>query len=268
MTIAASLQDFRRLDLLAAGDSTLHRLDARAKLVSIVVFIVGAMSSPRYAVIELLPWFAVPLALALAGGLPVGYLARRALVVLPFAVAVGIANPWFDRLPVAHLGSLAISGGWLSFASIVLRALLAAVAALVLVALTGFPALAVALERLAVPRALVVQLLLLYRYLTLLGDEWQRIAAARASRGGGTPLAIAGFGTLAGSLLLRSADRAGRIYAAMRARGFEGSFPAGSPARFGGAEAAFLLSMLVVVGALRFGDAPRQLGALLLRWLR
>jgi cobalt/nickel transport system permease protein len=267
MTIVASLRDFHRLDLLAAGDSALHRLDARAKLVAIVAFIIGAMSYPRYAVTELLPWFAVPLALALGAGLPVGFIARRALVVLPFAVVVGIANPWFDQAPISHLGSLAIAGGWFSFASIVLRSLLAAAAALVLVALTGFPAIAVALERLAVPRALVVQLLLLYRYLTLLGDEWQRIAAARAARGGGTPLALAGFGTLAGNLLLRSADRAGRIYVAMRARGFDGSFPAAAPLHFGRSDGVFLLAVLGVVVVLRFGDAPQRLGALLLgRW--
>lgn len=264
MTLAASLRDVRRLDLLATGDSPLHRLDPRAKLVAALTVVAVAMSYPRHTVGALLPWFALPLGAAVAAGLPLGFLVRRALVVLPFAAVVAIANPWFDRVPLLHAGPWTISGGWLSFTSILLRALLAALVALLLVATTGFPALAAALERLAVPRPLVVQLLLLYRYLTLLGDEWQRVATARTLRGNGRPLSLAAFGALAGSLLLRTAERAERIYAAMRARGFEGSFPAGRAFRFGATDAVFVAATAAAIVALRAGDLPRRLGAWLL----
>lgn len=263
MTIAAGLADFHRLDLLAGGDSPLHRLDPRAKLIAILLFVVAALSYPRHAVTQLLPWFALPLGLAVAAGLPVGFLARRALVVLPFAALIGIANPWFDRVPAWSLGPLVVTGGWLSFASILLRALLAAAAGLLLVALTGMPALLAALARLRVPRALVVQLALLYRYLALLGDEWRAVAAARALRANGHRLGLREYAQLAGSLLLRCAARAERIYAAMRSRGFDGTFAGGAALRLRAADALFVAAMAALVAALRFGDAAGVLGALL-----
>jgi cobalt/nickel transport system permease protein len=113
MTLAASLRDVRRLDLLATGDSPLHRLDPRAKLVAALAVVAVAMSYPRHTVGALLPWFALPLGAAVAAGLPLGFLFRRALVVLPFAAVVAIANPWFDRVPLLHAGPWTISGGWL-----------------------------------------------------------------------------------------------------------------------------------------------------------
>jgi cobalt/nickel transport system permease protein len=268
MTLAASLRDFHRLDLLAGGDSALHRLDPRAKLLATLAFIVCVMSYERHAVAALVPYFAVAIVAAAAAGLPGGFIARRALVVLPFAVLVGLANPWLDRAPVAVIGAHALAGGWLSLASIILRSLLAATAALVLVATTGFPAICAALTRMAVPRALVVQLLLLYRYLTVLGDEWLRMAAACELRACGAPLSLRLFGTLAGSLLLRTSERAERIYAAMRARGFDGSFPAGGALRFRLADAGFGALALLVLGALRFGELPRHIGIALLGLVR
>jgi cobalt/nickel transport system permease protein len=96
-----------------------------------------------------------------------------------------------------------------------------------------------------------------------------------ATSGGGSPrrgrrAATAGrsrsrrSGALAGSLLLRTAERAERIYAAMRARGFEGSFPAGRAFRFGATDAVFVAATAAAIVALRAGDLPRRLGAWLL----
>jgi cobalt/nickel transport system permease protein len=260
-----SIREFQRLDLLAEADSAVHRLDSRAKVLAAVAFILAVVSMDRYSITALVPYFAYPAALVAAAALPAGLIVRRSLLVVPFALAVGILNPLFDREIVLTIGSVAVSGGWLSFASIVLRAVLAAAAAIILVATTGFPAICGALERFGLPRAFVVQLLFLYRYLVLLGEETGRLVRARELRAFGRPLGLAGFGTLAGHLLIRTWQRAERVYMAMLARGFTGAFPAQRSQRFGGSDWLFVAVCLGLFAALRFGDLPARLGLWALR---
>ncbi len=268
MSIEDSLLDFRRLDLLAAGDTALHRVDARAKLIVAVVFIVCVMSFGRHAVVPLLPFFAFPILMVAGAGLPAAYIVRKVALVLPFAIAVALPNPWFDREFIARIGGVALTGGWVSFASILLRSLLAAAAAVVLVATTGFPAICGALERMGMPRPLAVQLLFLYRYLTVLGEEAARMKAARELRGGGRSLSLRTFGTLAGNLLLRTWDRAERIYMAMRARGFDGGFPGGRRASFGWRDGVFVVLCCALAMVLRTQALPERLGAAVLEFAR
>ena len=161
--LVAGLLDFRRLDQLAGGDSRLHRLDARAKVVVTAVFIVCVMSFDRYAVAVLMPFVVFPVAILGQAGLPAGYLARKVAIVVPLALFVAVPNLWFDRTPFGHLGDWNVTGGQVSLVSILARSLLATAAAILLVAVTGFSALCEALERLGMPRALTVQLLFLYR---------------------------------------------------------------------------------------------------------
>ena len=86
--VIAGLLDFRRLDLLATGDSALHRLDARAKVLVTLVFIVCTMSFHRYAVASLIPFFVFPLAVATAARLPIAFLLRKVALVLPVALLI------------------------------------------------------------------------------------------------------------------------------------------------------------------------------------
>jgi cobalt/nickel transport system permease protein len=263
-----SVLDFRRLDLLATGDSGLHRLDARAKVFVTLVFIVCTMSFDRYAVAALIPFFVFPLAVVTAGRLPIPFLLRKVALVLPVALLIGLPNPWFDRAVLLQLGGLQISGGWISLLSIMLRSLLAAAAAIVLVAMTGFPAICGALERMGMPRSLAVQLLFLYRYLAVLGEEAVRMTVARQQRGGGRPLSIRLYGTLVGRLLLRTWDRAERIYLAMCARGFTGDFRSGQASRLGRREIAYVAGWCGLFLLLRTLDVTQWLGAAVLGVLR
>ncbi len=136
--IDASFFDLGRLDRLAYRDSPVHRLDPRAKLVTTVVFLVTVVSFGKYEVSALLPFFLFPVVLAAVGGLPAGYLVKKVLLVSPFALFVGIANPFFDRTPLVALGPVVLSGGWVSFAAILVRFALTVGAALVLIATTSF----------------------------------------------------------------------------------------------------------------------------------
>lgn len=67
-----------------------------------------------------------------------------------------------------------MSRGWITFASILLKSLLTITAALILICTTGMDKLAAGLRMLKVPRLFVLQLLLTYRYISVLIEEVSR----------------------------------------------------------------------------------------------
>ena len=258
-----------RIDQLARQDTAIHRLDPRAKLLTTAVFIVCVVSFGKYEVSALLPFFVYPLALAGAGRIPLGYIGLRVLTVAPFAIMVGIFNPLLDRTVMIQAAGIAISGGWVSFTSIMLRFLLTIGTAVVLVAVTSFDGLCMGLQRLGVPRVFIVQLMLLYRYMFVLAEEALRLVRARALRSFGKKgMGIRVFGSLVGSLLIRTLDRAKRIHLAMLSRGFTGEIHTLGELRIRPAEIVFTLGWSFVFAAFRWWDAPALIGELLMRFGR
>lgn len=259
--IDGALLDFKRLDRLASGTTVLHRLDPRAKVLATLVFIVCIVSFDRYQVSALIPFSMFPAVLIGLGDLPAGYLARKIALVCPFALAVGIFNPFFDTAILIRLGPFGISGGVISCASIVLRVALTVGAALILVALTGFPAICSALERLGMPNAFAVQLIFLYRYIFVLTEEGGRASRARELRScGNKGRGLESYAPLVGSLLLRTWQRAERVHMAMLARGFTGAFRTRQEFRFGLGEVAYLCGWSLLFIALRFYNPAQYLG--------
>jgi cobalt/nickel transport system permease protein len=264
-SIEGAILDFKRLDLLAMGDTALHRLDPRAKVLVTALFVVLVISHGRYEISALFPFFVFPTALIAAGNLPAGYILRKILLLCPFVVAVGIFNPLFDRTMVLHAGPLAISGGWLSFVSIVLRSVLTVGSAFVLLALTGFPGLCRALEQLGMPRPFAVQLLFLYRYIFVLTEEAGRASRARQLRSCGKKgQGMGSFATLVGHLLLRTWQRAERVHIAMLSRGFDGTFHSGRSSSFGSRELIFVLGWGMFLLLLRSTNLSHLVGTIIM----
>lgn len=253
-----------RMDDWARREAPMQRLDARAKLVVTLVFVVVVTSFPRHAVSALTPLLFYPLALTAGGHLPVGPLFRKLLVAAPFALVVALAAPVVERGTVLVVGPLALSGGWLSCASILLRFVLTVWAVLALVACTGIHPLGAGMERLGVPRLFVVQLLFLYRYLFVLADEGSRMVRSVALRAGTRrALSLRVYGALVGQLLLRALDRAERVHRAMVARGFDGEIRVWRRTLFRAADWLFIGGCLAGFAAARVWNLAEGLG----RWL-
>lgn len=239
--IEAAGQNLKYLDELALRPSAIGRLNPTVKLVTTLVFIIVVASFPRYAVSGLIPLIFYPVVLLALGELPVGYLLRRVAWAAPFALFVGLFNPLLDREPLIRLGGLALAGGWVSLASIMLKFTLTVLAGLILIATTGINQIGAALRAVGLPRVWVGQLLFLYRYLFVLLEEALRTLRAYTLRSGERRGVLSNaWGSLMGQLLLRTVDRAQRIYQAMLCRGYNGELPSGAPARCGVSEACFL----------------------------
>jgi cobalt/nickel transport system permease protein len=262
-SIEAGLADLGRLDRLSRQDTAVHRLDPRTKVAVTFAYLLCVVSFGKYEVTALLPFALFPVALAATGNLPFGYLARKVAAFAPFAVMVGLFNPLLDRAVVLHAGPVEISGGWVSFASILVRFALTLGAALVLVGTTSFHGVCAALERLGTPRAFATQLLFLHRYLFVLGDEAARTSRARALRSvGGRGMGMKVYGQIVGHLLLRTLDRAQRIHLAMRCRGFDGRIRSSAPLSAGWADARFALGWCAAFALFRLVHVPRLVGSL------
>lgn len=262
-SISSAVLDLKYLDRMGRGDTSLHRLDARSKVLVTLVFIICVVSFGRYELAALFPYFIFPVAMIALSSIPALFIARKIMLILPFALMVGAFNPVFDRDIILHLGPFGISGGWISFASILVRSMLTVGVAFVLLGVTGFTAICQALERIGMPQLFAGQLLFLYRYIFVLAEEGNRASRARELRScGKRGQGISSFGSLTGHLLLRTWQRAERIHLAMLSRGFSGEFKIQRESRFGIPELRFVLCWSALFIFLRLQNVSQLLGQL------
>jgi cobalt/nickel transport system permease protein len=212
------------LDTLSYKDTVIHRLDPRTKVIATFAFIVTVVSFPKYEIAGLIPFFLFPALIFSLGDIPVWFILKKVLVVSVFAVFIGIFNPLFDTRVMYTLFGIPVSGGWISFFSILLKFFLTMCSAMLLISTTSFPGICHALRQLRIPEIFISQLLLLYRYIFVLVEETLRMVRARdlrsfGKRGQGMSIFI----KLTGTLFIRTIERAERIYHAMLSRGFSGT---------------------------------------------
>lgn len=262
-SLAAALLDLREMDRLALQRTPLHRLDSRAKVLASACFLAVLGSFNRLEISSLLPLSLFPVALAAFGDVPAGMFLRKVLLALPFMFILGAFLPLLDPVPALRIGPVEISRGWLAFGSLMVRGTLAVATAAALVAVTGFGDVCTALGRLRAPRFFVQQLLFLYRYLFIVGEETQRSLLARELRAHGHSMAWGEYPSFIGSLLLRSWERAERVHAALLARGFRGTLPARVWPTSTLASWAFVLGWACFFLACRWFPLPRLLGTLI-----
>jgi cobalt/nickel transport system permease protein len=263
-SIDGALLDFKRLDQLAKGNTSIHRIDPRAKVLTTLVFIVSVVSFGKYELTALIPFFLFPVSMIAFGNLPPGYVVKKIILLCPFVLMVGIFNPFIDRIVLAQLGPFGVTGGMISFTSIILRAILTVGASIILVSVTGFTDICRALERMGMPQAFAVQLLFLHRYIFVLTEEGGRVSRARQLRSfNGKGLGIKTYGSLLGHLLLRTWLRAERIHMAMLARGFTGEFHSRHEYLFGCREILFLLGWSTLFITFRLHNGLQLLGSFL-----
>ena len=131
-------QQFRQMDRFSCGNTGIHRLDARIKIGAFLVYQICVLSWPPQEITGLLPFFLFPVCVIRLAGLPLGYLLKRTLWLLPVAVMIGLFNPLVDRTPMGEWFGIPVTQGMISFISIILRCMLTILGAFTLLASTGF----------------------------------------------------------------------------------------------------------------------------------
>jgi cobalt/nickel transport system permease protein len=224
------------LDHYHQGESFVHRLDPRVKLMLTLAMIVAIAALPRGSWLSYLACLVVILTgIGLSQIHPI-LIFRRSLVAMPFALA---ALGLVFTIPGSSLVSLRLGDwslsvtaeGMVAFTSILIKAWLSILSATLLIATTPFTELIAAMRALRVPHVLVSTVSFMYRYMYVIADEALRLYRAREARsatsdgkaGGTLEWRARVLGGMVGSLFLRSYERSERVYAAMLSRGFDGS---------------------------------------------
>jgi len=211
----------------ATGDSPIHRLDPRTRIVWAAAYAFVVALSERFPALFL--GLAFSLALIGLSRVPILDVARRLLLVNGFVLFLWLVVPvTFPGIPWLHLGPLtATREGILVAARITLKSNAILLVFIALVATSPVPTLGVALARLGVPEKMVYLLLMGYRYIFVMETEYYRLLRSAAVRGFQPSTRIHTYKTFAyliGMLFVRAADRAERVYRAMLCRGFSGKF--------------------------------------------
>ena len=220
--------------LYVYGHSPVHRLAPETKVAAAFVFVSCVALTPRRSVWAFLAYAAALLAVLLIASIPVRLLLVRLTVLLPF-MAFAVLMPFVatgERVDV--LGASVSAEGVRAMWSIMAKALLGATVSVLLAATTEVPELLKGMARLRVPTIFISITSFMVRYMELIVRDLGRMRTAMTARGyrprwlwQARPIASA-----AGSMFIRSYERAERVHAAMLARGYTGVMPdvGGAPA--------------------------------------
>ena len=222
--INRAIHEIHQIDRIASKDQWVNQMHPLVKLLLTLAYVFTVVSFPKYDVLGLLAMAVYIIISFSIAELSFRECVWRLRIVLPLVCLVGIANPFFDRMPV-DLGFIRINAGVLSMVTLMMKGIFAVLASYLLIATTTIEKICYALRLMHVPSIIVTQLLLTYRYITLLLDEVNRITQAyalRAPKQKGIHFKV--WGSLTGQLLLRSIDRANDVYEGMTLRGYRGEF--------------------------------------------
>jgi cobalt/nickel transport system permease protein len=215
------------IDKFAYQDSPIHRLDSRAKFVVLLIFTAVVVSLPRTSLSILFCYAVGPVAVLVLAKIPLRFVFKQILLVSPFVLVLALSCPLYDKTPVRVAFGPFFWGttfGWVRCFVILGKFIVTMLALISLVSTTRFGDLLTGLQKLGLPKLLIIQLGFLYRYIFVLIDKVHHILRARNVRrlknlGFKRELKIAS--AMVGSLLIRSIDTAERINIAMQARGFD-----------------------------------------------
>lgn len=260
--IIHALYNIRLLDELAEKGTTVHKIHPLPKLLTTMVFLVVVISFDKYNIGGLLPFVFYPVLIFNLAELPVAPILKRILLVLPLIIGIGIFNPVFDA-EVVQVGGILLSRGWITFLSISIKCGLTVTAGMLLIATTGINRLSAALRMLKVPRVFVLQLLLTYRYITLLIEEVSSMMRAYSLRAPGQKgIHRSAWGSFAGQLMLRTYERAQRVYESMSLRGFTGDYHTGEYKNVGMLDTVYLIGWSLFFIVSRIYNIPMLIGSL------
>ena len=211
----------------AIGNSFIHKLDPRLRLICAGTYSTVIALSRNFQVLS--SAVLVSALLVMVAQLPAREILRRIIVVNSFIVLLWLVLPLTFKGSLAwKLGPLPIyRDGMILAAQITLKSNAIVLALIALVATMNFSTLGYALGGLRVPDKIIHLLLLTYRYVFLIEQEYARLMRAARIRGfqPGTNLhTYKTYANIVGMLLVRSSIRADRVYKAMLCRGFRGKF--------------------------------------------
>ncbi len=209
------------------GNSWIHGIDPRLRVIGAAAFAVVVAVS--YDFTALLIALILSLFMALSARLCFQTVVQRLFAPAVFLLLLWAVLPWsYEGEPLTTLGPLTITRPGVTLcAQISLKTVCLMVAFMALVATMTVDTLGHTLNRLGLPDKMVHMLLITYRYLFVIEQEYQRLVRAMKIRNFHPKTNLHSYRTyayLVGMLFVRASERARRVHSAMICRGFNGRF--------------------------------------------
>jgi cobalt/nickel transport system permease protein len=234
------------LEEFADGNTLIHRLDPRVKILATVPFavLVALMQDHEGPARGLL----LASLLAAVARLNINKVLHRLLVVNIFVLMLWAFLPFsVPGEALLEIGPVAPTReGLLLSASITIKTNAIVLATIALLGTSQAFSLAHALVHMKVPGKLVHLFFFFYRYISVLHEEYLKLRTAMRVRAFVPKTdrhTYRSYAYLVGMLIVRSFERSERIYRAMLCRGFHGHFPVISHFHLRGVDIAFGLLM-------------------------
>lgn len=253
--ISGAIYDIKSMDEMSMLKSPVHGLHPLIKLLTTIIYIFILVSFNKYDLSGPLLMVVYLLAGFILSDLSILESIKKIRIVLPICILLGIFNPFFDHSYFFQLGGLTVTGGMVSGFTLVIKGAFSLLASYLLIATTGIEKICYAFRLLHLPGIIVTQLLLTYRYITVLLTEANNIYQAyslRAPRQKGVQYKV--WGSLLGQLLFRSIDRANEVYEGMLLRGYKGDFGYSNNKRPGIKDIIYILIWIAIFFVIRFTD--------------
>lgn len=248
-----SLFNICYLEELARRDRWINKLHPLVKFIVTLLYIFSVAGLSKYDLQGLILYATYPVLIIVLGDIPFSTIGKKMIVPMLLGASLGILNPLLDQQMI-RIGSLVFSAGYLSLMTLMIKSVLMITASLLLITTTSVEDLAYALRQLKLPKIMVIQFLLTYRYINLLVNEVNRTVTAYSLRSGGSrKIGFSAWGSLVGQLFMRVSKRSVTLYEAMALRGFEGDFKtSGRRLRFiDGAYLSFWVSVFGILIGMR-----------------
>ncbi len=209
------------IDNNSNNNNILNKIHPLVKLIISVVYILFLTSINKYNLTITLAMSIYLIIVSIIGDLSIKNCIKRLKIVLFLLIIIGIANPILDRQVVTSIGIIPITTGMISASTLILKGIFAIISSYFLIVTTGVENICYALKKLHIPNILITIFMLIYRYIIVFLKEVQKIWIAyslRAPKQKG--IHFKAWGSMIGSLMIRSIDKAEVIYQAMELRGF------------------------------------------------
>lgn len=239
--ISKAIVDIRKIDELGDKNTIIHRIDSSIKIIVTFFYIIKVLSMKEFIVSDSICILLYPLILFKFGKVPVKFILKKVLFVLLIILGLSIINLIIDFSYSQIYFSLLL----------IFKCTFTLVGGLLLMATTGINNLACGLKKLKIPNILIMQILMLYRYIILMMEECYRVKLAYELRTlGEKTINIKDYGQIIGQMLLKTIDRSEKVYEAMNLRGFDGDLYINSNKRIACIDFLYLIIFVLIFSLL------------------
>lgn len=249
------------IDDLANKNSWINNIHPLIKLLITIFYISLIITIDKYNISIVVGMSIYPIIMFDMADISLKEALKRISIALPFLFFMGVLNLFFDKEVVLIINKITITKGSVSMINLILKGTLTLLASYLLIATTTIEKICYAMYKLHIPHIFIVEIMFIYRYITVLLKEISKITDAyslRAPKQKG--INYKAWGPLVGQLLIRSMDKASNIYESMCLRGYSGKFYCYNDIKYNKKDFMYMIIWILILIVIRFSVLLQIIG--------